>query len=631
MAERAVDDLDPDVGGRQPTELDGDLDAAHGAGRRSRAVDVDRGDHHGVPRLVDALPPGGQLLGRLGAVGQEVDRRCGGGLVEGRRVVADHPGRGHLRSERRPRFEHHLHPLRRHAVATAVVEVAHDLVLEDGEQAAGLAQVAPFEVRVVVGRVDRPPVGAVVALVPPAVEDAHVEGAVQGGLHPARAAGLERPARRVQPHVAAAVHRPGDRDVVVGEEHEPVSHVGGASELLDALDQLLAGRVCRVGLAGEDELHGTLAVVQQGAEAIGVGEQQRRPLVGGEAAGEADRQHGRIEDVLTQALAGETHEVVAAVVDRRPRFQGVDATDAGPARGVGPRPVLAHDAAEEGVDPRRDPGPPVHAVGHGADRHFVDREVGPQALEHLPADGPVEAGHAVRACSQAQAHHGHVELRLLAARQRLIVVDADGEQLVERHPALGGEGREVRLEQGPREAVDPRRDGRVRGEHAAAADDLDGGVEGQTLAHELADALQPEEPGVALVGVEHVRGQPEGAQGAHATDAEDDLLAQTVVLVAAVEAIGDRDAVGRVAGDVGVEQVQRDATDVGAPDVDLDLVAGEVDGELDARVDEAEGVGREVGDALLLPAARRRGAGGSSPRCTAGRRRRAERRGPRRP
>ena len=143
----------------------------------------------------------------------------------------------------------------------------------------------------------------------------------------------------------------------------------------------------------------------------------------------------------------------------------------------------------------------------------------------------------------------------------------------------------------------------MRGEHAAAADDLDGGVEGQTLAHELADALQPEEPGVALVGVEHVRGQPERAQGAHATDAEDDLLAQTVVLVAAVQAIGDRDAVRRVAGDVGVEQVQRDSTDVGAPDVDLDLVAGEVDGELDARVDEAEGVGREVGDALLLPAA----------------------------
>ena len=81
----------------------------------------------------------------------------------------------------------------------------------------------------------------------------------------------------------------------------------------------------------------------------------------------------------------------------------------------------------------------------------------------------------------------------------------------------------------------------------------------------LADPLEAEEPGVALVGVEHVGFDAERPQRPHPTDAEHDLLAQPMVLVAAVEPVGDGDAVGRVALDVGVEQVQRDAADVGPP------------------------------------------------------------------
>ena len=74
-------------------------------------------------------------------------------------------------------------------------------------------------------------------------------------------------------------------------------------------------------------------------------------------------------------------------------------------------------------------------------------------------------------------------------------------------------------------------------------------------------------------------------------------------LVAAVEAVGDGDAVGRVALDVGVEQVQLDAADVGPPDVGLDRVAGEVDGDLDAGVGERRATAAsKSADALLLPA-----------------------------
>ena len=101
---------------------------------------------------VDALAPRGERGRRLAAVGRQVDRRRGGRLVQVGRVVAHHARRGHLRAERRPRLEHHRHPLARHAVATAVVEARHELVLEDAEQAARLAQVAP----VLVGVVARP-------------------------------------------------------------------------------------------------------------------------------------------------------------------------------------------------------------------------------------------------------------------------------------------------------------------------------------------------------------------------------------------------------------------------------------------------------------------------------------------
>ncbi len=83
--------------------------------------------------------------------------------------------------------------------------------------------------------------------------------------------------------------------------------------------------------------------------------------------------------------------------------------------------------------------------------------------------------------------------------------------------------------------------------------------------HELADALEPEEAGVALVGVEDLGVDAERVEGAHAADAQQDLLLEPVLGVAAVEPVGDGAQLGRVLVDVGVEQVQRHAADVGAP------------------------------------------------------------------
>ena len=77
------------------------------------------------------------------------------------------------------------------------------------------------------------------------------------------------------------------------------------------------------------------------------------------------------------------------------------------------------------------------------------------------------------------------------------------------------------------------------------------------LLDEAAHALDAEEARVALVHVEHGGLDAAGRERLDAADAEQDLLPQAVLAVAAVEAVGDR-ALGRgVGGHVGVEQQQR--------------------------------------------------------------------------
>ena len=108
---------------------------------------------------------------------------------------------------------------------------------------------------------------------------------------------------------------------------------------------------------------------------------------------------------------------------------------------------------------------------------------------------------------------------------------------------------------------------------------------------------------MALVDVEHLRRETEGGQGSGAAHAEEDLLADPLLLGAAVEAIGDQPVLVGVVVDVGVEQVQRDAADVGLPHPGVHRRAGDVDGDADA-VDrrERDGRGVEPRKELLLAA-----------------------------
>ena len=111
---------------------------------------------------------------------------------------------------------------------------------------------------------------------------------------------------------------------------------------------------------------------------------------------------------------------------------------------------------------------------------------------------------------------------------------------------------------------------------------LDSLRERQALADELAGALQPEEAGVPLVRVEDLRLEAHGLQGPDAADAEEDLLADAVLGVAAVEPVGHQPAVRGVPVDVAVQEIELHPADIGPPDLGLQGLAGEVDGDADA-------------------------------------------------
>ncbi len=119
---------------------------------------------------------------------------------------------------------------------------------------------------------------------------------------------------------------------------------------------------------------------------------------------------------------------------------------------------------------------------------------------------------------------------------------------------------------------------------------------------------------MALVGVEDLGlgGAGEAgvdAQGADAADAEQDLLPEPVLRGAAVQPVGDLAVVVGVALDVGVEQQQRDATDLRHPDLGQEVgAAGHRDRDggpgavLVAEQADRQLVGIEDGVLLQLPA-----------------------------
>ena len=457
------------------------------------------------------------------------------------------------------------------------------MVLDQLVQRGGLQLVAPVGRGQAVGGRDRPAVLAVVPLVPPAVADRQVQPAVQRRLHPGGAARLQRPQRVVHPHVAALHHELPERHVVVRQEHDPVPDVlGVVGEPHDVLDQPLAALVGGVRLARDDDLHGPLGVQQERPEPVLVAQHQRQPLVGRDAAGEPDRQHVRVERrrrsrslrLARAALPPDSRSRRRASVTSRCAASGASARsrrrrrrDAVPAVPGLQRPPAVPRAASSRTS---------RATQVPAWTPLVIEPIGTSAVSNPPHRPPnisrltraVQPADAVDALREAHPHHGHVEHGAVAAG---VVLGAEREDALQRHLRGLVRAAEVPGDQLAGEPVDAGRDGRVRGEHGARPGRLQRLVEREAgVRHQLADALQAEEPGVPLVGVEDLGfGVPGdaavGADGPHAADAEQHLLQQPVVAAAPVQPVGDVPRPAVVLLHVGVEQELRHPPDLRDP------------------------------------------------------------------
>ncbi len=381
--------------------------------------------------------------------------------------------------------------------------------------------------------------------------------------------------------------------------------VGEADEFLD---EPLAAVVGGVGLAGDDELHGPLGVEQQRPQPVLVAQHQGEPLVRGDAAGEADGEDVGVEDGVGPAEFGGGRAALPPGGPQPVPYVGDEPFAQGAAQV--PQLAVARVGAER-ADLGGDPGGGVDAVGDGGDGHFFGVESRPESGEHGAADGAVQGGDAVGALGEAQAHGGHVEDAGFAAEGGLV---AEGEDAAGVDAGQGAVLAEVAGDQGAVEAVDAGRDGGVGGEDGPGPDGLQGAVEVEPVALEFPDAFEAEEAGVALVGVEDLGGGVAGepgvrADGADAADAEQHLLEEPVLAAAAVEAVGDAAFAGGVLLDVGVEHEQRDAADLGGPQVGVQAAAagqgeGDAGGGAVGLAEQGDGqlAGVEDGVLLLLPA-----------------------------
>lgn len=218
----------------------------------------------------------------------------------------------------------------------------------------------------------------------------------------------------------------------------------------------------------------------------------------------------------------------------------------------------------------------------------------------------MQFGYAVAEAAGAQGQYGHAEELVFVGG----VLAAEGEEAFEVQPEAWEHGGEVFFDQAWREAVDAGGYGSVRGEDLPGGDGLADLVEAQAgFFAQACDAFEGEQGGVAFVDVEDGGVFAEGGKGFDAPDAEDDLLLDAGFHVPAVEVFGDIAVGSCVLWEVGVQEVERDAADVCAPDADGDGSAGEVDADFDLcagfGVDDAlDGlVGRvDVGVDLLLVA-----------------------------
>src|SRR5262245_11282110 len=105
---------------------------------------------------------------------------------------------------------------------------------------------------------DRKSVTSVVSFGPPAIQNRQVQSSIENRFLTTRSGSLERPTRIVEPQVDTLDHVPAKVDVVIFDEYHSVGESRIEPHVGDKADKSLGRFVFGMGLAGEDDLHGTL-------------------------------------------------------------------------------------------------------------------------------------------------------------------------------------------------------------------------------------------------------------------------------------------------------------------------------------------------------------------------------------
>ena len=423
----------------------------------------------------------------------------------------------------------------RNAVAAAVVVFRHDLLLDGVVNHLGvkLVLIALIGERAFHGQ--HPSRALLVAFDPPSVEYRELEHAVHDALLARRARRFERTGRGVEPYVHALHHAAGQLHVVILQEEDLAYELRHGGHFDDAFDEVLTRLVVRVRFAREDELHGTLLVVDDRRQPVEVGEQQVGALVGGEAAGETDGQHvglDALDDLNHLARRVETHLIGVAVAAADMLYELVleihalvpqlfvgNLVDLLPCRDVVGVPlesvgeIAGVQAAHAGRDPRRE----VHAVGDVPDMKLVFEVARPHAAQNILRHLAVEPRHAVHLLREVAGQHRHRELLVgvvgIGLAQVDILLPGDAQHV--------GIVRHVLADHRLGECVVACGHGGVRREERRRAHHLQRlGERELAVVHQIADALDADECGVALVAVEHVVLDAQLTQRADAADAQ---------------------------------------------------------------------------------------------------------------
>jgi hypothetical protein len=251
------------------------------------------------------------------------------------------------------------------------------------------------------------PFKPVVRFGPPAVEHGEVEATVEHHLLAAGARRLQRAPWVVEPHVHTLHQVAADVDVVILHEDELVGEAPRlAHHLGNLLEHALAGLVVGMSLAGKEELHRALGVVDHGGQPLGYPQAPgwracrwrtaaRKPMVNasGESTLPSDLQYlGRFAAPFCLFARAPPHKVEQAAPS------GSDASPKARRRppfsiclpGARRRPLLllpAHSemAIVKAAHLRRQPRRNVNAIGDVADGHCVFRAFRDKAASTSPA------------------------------------------------------------------------------------------------------------------------------------------------------------------------------------------------------------------------------------------------------